>query len=58
MLVDVDVRNVSEQIDGTADDIYMGVGAIGGLLVDGIALPSIACLSANGDQEMEPGRTA
>ena len=55
VLVDVDVRNVSEPIDGTDDDIYMGVGSIGGLLVDGIALPSIACLSATGDQQMEPG---
>ncbi len=55
VLVDVDVQNVSDPIDGTADDMYMGAGTIVGLLVDGIAIPEMACLSAAGDQQMEPG---
>ncbi|MET0909961.1 MAG: toll/interleukin-1 receptor domain-containing protein [Ilumatobacteraceae bacterium] len=54
VLVAVDVRNVSEPVEGTADETYVGAGDIGGLLVDGIALPSIACLSATGDQQAEP----
>jgi hypothetical protein len=54
VLVAVDVRNVTESVEGTADEMYVGAGNIGGLLVDGIALPSIACLSAQGDQQAEP----
>jgi hypothetical protein len=54
VLVALDVRNVSESVEGTSDEMYVGAGNIGGLLVDGIALPSIACLSAQGDQQAEP----
>ncbi len=54
VLVAVDVRNVSESVEGTSDETYVGAGDIGGLLVDGIALPAIACLSATGDQQAEP----
>ena len=54
VLVALDVRNVSESVEGTADEMYVGAGNIGGLLVDGIALPSVACLSAEGDQQAEP----
>jgi hypothetical protein len=54
VLVAVDVGNVSESVDGMADETYVGAGDIGGLLVDGIALPSIACLSATGDPQAEP----
>jgi hypothetical protein len=55
VLVDVDVQNVSDDIEGTAtDEMYMGAGNVGGLLVDGIALPAIECMSVVGDQQMEP----
>jgi TIR domain len=55
VLVMLDVQNVSDEAEGTVDEMYMGAGAIGGLLVDGIALPSIGCLSVSGDPQMEPG---
>jgi hypothetical protein len=54
VLVALDVRNVSESVEGMADEMYVGAGDVAGLLVDGIALPSIACLSAAGDQQAEP----
>ena len=56
VLVSLEVTNRTERQDDTfADDVYLGMGVINGLLVDGIDQGDAWCKSDKGDPELEPG---
>jgi TIR domain len=58
VLVDMDVENITEPVDGMSDEMYVGLGLVDGLLVDGLRLPSIDCYGVDGDPQIEPGERA
>ena len=59
VLVEVSVANRAEPVpDSFLDDIYVGVGAIESLLLDGVDQGDVTCVSVVGDPEIQPDRRA